>query len=192
MPRPSRATSVPSALDVAAFCREGGRVQGRLSLQEVPRLAESLLRTADGAGPDGVDWSATGSLLPVSGGAPQCVVDLAIRATVTLECQRCLQPMTLPLEIERRFRFVEGEEEAARLDEELEDDVLARSPRFDLPALVEDELLLALPLVPRHEACPNLPAALERLQATSADPQAQEPPPAHPFAALAALKRPKA
>jgi uncharacterized protein len=180
-----------SALDVAAFCRDGGRVQGRLSLEEMPRLAESLLRPADGAGDSVVEWRAAGSLLPVSGGAPQRIVDLAVRATATLECQRCLQPMTLPLQVERRFRFVEGEDEAARLDEELEDDVLALTRRLDLLALVEDELLLALPLVPRHEACPELPTPLIRTPGAPVDPEAQEPRSEHPFAALAALKRPK-
>jgi uncharacterized protein len=191
MPRPSHATYVPTALDVAAFCRDGGHVQGRLSLEEMPRLAESLLRPADGAGDGGVEWRAAGSLLPVSGGAPQRIVDLAVRATATLECQRCLQPMTLPLQVERRFRFVEGEDEAARLDEELEDDVLALTRRLDLLALVEDELLLALPLVPRHEDCPELPTPLIREPGAPVDSETQEPRSEHPFAALAALKRPK-
>lgn len=193
MSRPSRATHRPSALDVAAFCRDSGRLQGRLSLVEMPRLADSLLQPADGVGPDDIEWSAVGSLLSESGGAPQCLVELAAQATVTLECQRCLQPMALPLRFERRFRFVQGEEEAARLDEELEDDVLALAPRFDLLALVEDELLLALPLVPRHDACPALPAALRPGSGGDA-PAAEEGEPGrdHPFAALAALKRPKA
>lgn len=191
MSRPARAAYLPSALDVAAFCRDGGRLEGRLSIEAVPRLADSVLRTADGADAEGIGWSATGSLQPVGGGAPQCIVDLACYATLTLECQRCLQPMAQPLRIDRRFRFVEGEDEAARLDEELEDDVLALVPRFDLLALVEDELLLALPLVPRHETCPALPAALHPGSGNDAAGAEVEQRPDHPFAALAALKRPK-
>lgn len=193
MPRPSRATHTPSALDVAAFCRDGGRLQGQLSLAQMPRLADSLLRPADGVGADDIEWAAAGSLLSESGGgASQCLVELTAQATVTLECQRCLQPMALPLRVERRFRFVHGEEEAARLDEELDDDVLALAPRFDLLALVEDELLLALPLVPRHDVCPALPAALrpESGGHAPADEEAGQRRD-HPFAALAALKRPK-
>jgi uncharacterized protein len=51
--------------------------------------------------------------------------------------------------------------------------------------LIEDELLMALPLVPRHEACPA------GLKMAVADPNfdAQEPEKAHPFAALAKLRR---
>lgn len=186
MPRSKRSARGPAALDVAAFCRDGEGLQGSVALADMPRVAESVLRAADGAAGDPVQWQAEGSMQAVSGGAPQCVVDLAIRATPTLECQRCLQPMTLPLVIERRFRFVEGEDEAARLDDELEEDVLALAPRFDLLALIEDEMLLALPLVPRHETCPALPAALR-----GSDAGAPAPPDDHPFAALAALRRPK-
>jgi len=165
---------------------------GELPLADAPRLAGSVLRAADGAADDPVQWHAVGSMQPVSSGAPQCVVDIVIRATATLECQRCLQPMAQPLRVERRFRFVEGEDEAARLDDELEEDVLALSPRFDLLALIEDELLLAMPLVPRHDVCPDPPAALR--MADGEAPTAAELPKDredHPFAALAALRRPK-
>lgn len=167
-------------------------MKGELPLTDAPRVAESVLRAADGAAEGPVQWSAVGSMQPVSGAAPQCVVDLAIRATATLECQRCLQPMTLPLLVERRFRFVAGEDEAARLDDELEEDVLALSPRFDLLALIEDELLLAMPLVPRHDACPDPPAALSMANGNAATaPEASKDGEDHPFAALAALRRPR-
>lgn len=190
-PRAARAAHSPAALDVAAFCRDGARLQGQRSPAELPRLAEALLRTSDGAAERPIEWIAAGHLQPVGGGAPHCLLDLTIRATPTLECQRCLQPMALPLQVERRFLFVEGEDEAARLDEELDEDVLALAPRFDLLALIEDELLLALPLVPRHDICPELPAALrapEGAAVADAPPEERED---HPFAALAALRRPK-
>jgi uncharacterized protein len=192
MPRSSRFARSPRALDVAAFCRDGASMEGELPLSDAPRVAESVLRAADGAAEETVRWSAVGSMQPVGGGGPQCVVDLAIGATATLECQRCLQPMAVPLRVERRFRFVAGEDEAARLDDELEEDVLALSPRFDLLALIEDELLLAMPLVPRHDACPDPPAALHVAHGSAAT-DAVEPKKGedHPFAALAALRRSK-
>jgi len=100
-----------------------------------------------------------------------------------LECQRCLQPMRLPLHAERRIFFVDGEDEAAVLDAETEDDVLALQRALDLPALIEDELLLALPLVPRHEVCPDpLPRAF-------VDDDSAVAPADNPFAVLAALKQ---
>ena len=63
--------------------------------------------------------------------------------------------MVLPLGVDRRLFFVAGEDAAAALDTESDDDVLALEPFLDLRGLVEDELLLALPLVPRHEVCPE-------------------------------------
>lgn len=109
----------------------------------------------------------------------QPTLHLVADATVWLECQRCLQAMRVPLHVDRRLFFVEGEDAAAALDTDSEDDVLTLEPAIDLRALVEDELLLALPLVPRHDACPEpLPLRVED------DPPETE----HPFAALAALK----
>lgn len=96
-----------------------------------------------------------------------------------------LQRMPLALQAERSFLFVRDEATAAQLDEELEDDVLVLPRQLDLLELVEDELILALPLVPRHETCPQpLP-----MSAADAGWPAEEAEP-HPFAALAALKKP--
>ena len=58
-------------------------------------------------------------------------------------------------QVERRIRFVDGEDAGGALDADSDDDVLALTPALDLHELVEDELLLALPLVPRHEVCPS-------------------------------------
>ena len=186
--RSTRAAATAPVLDVAAFCRGAATQEGRFALAELPRLAESVLRAADAGAEPAIEWSAAGAMQ--SGGRAPFVVDLGVKTTLTLECQRCLQPMAVPLSIERRLRFVEGEDEAAYLDEELEDDVLALTHRLDLRALVEDELLLALPLVPRHETCPQLPDALRPADAATADDDGAVPS-EHPFAALAALRRTK-
>ena len=73
---------------------------------------------------------------------------------------------------------------AAALDDASEDDVLALSGELDVRELVEDELLLALPLVPRHDVCPGA----VRLSAQDADFDAAGDERPHPFAGLAALK----
>lgn len=169
----------PRRLDVRAFAEAGATLEGELDQAALPRLQEGLLATDLAPAP--VRWRATGEQRPVAGGGPETWLVLRADTQVTLACQRCLQPMAETLEIDRRFRFVEGEDEAARLDEELEDDVLAASRAFDLLELLEDELILALPLVPRHETCPQpLPQAVGA-------PEEAKP---NPFAALAALRRP--
>jgi hypothetical protein len=118
---------------------------------------------------------------PVAGGDPEIWLHLMAHAEVVLQCQRCLQPTLERLTVDRRFRFVRNEDEAARLDEESEDDVLALPERLDLEELLEDELILGLPLVPRHGQCQH------PLPMRAADPGADDEAP-NPFAALAALR----
>jgi uncharacterized protein len=92
-----------------------------------------------------------------------------------------MQPMRTELVADRSIRFVPGEDQAEALDAESEDDVLALTRALDLRTLVEDELLLALPIVPRHDVCPD--AALASAHAAPAPTPAE-----NPFAALVALK----
>ncbi|HRP27666.1 MAG TPA: DUF177 domain-containing protein, partial [Burkholderiaceae bacterium] len=130
-------------------------------------------------------WSAGGEQRRQAGQAAQAWLHLTLDAKVDLTCQRCLSAVTVGLVVDRWFRFVDGEERAAALDAESEDDVLASSRTFDLHELAEDELLLALPLVPRHEVCPQPLAA----PIGAGDPHDDPDPAESPFAALAALKR---
>jgi uncharacterized protein len=170
----------PRRLDMAVFARHAGALSGAWPLNQLDRLLDGW--PADAQAPSGeVSWSAHGELRPVAVGAPEVWLHLHVQTVVWRTCQRCLQPMPVPLEVDRRLRFVAGEDAAAALDAESEEDVLELVRALDLRVLAEDELLLALPLVPRHETCPS-PLPLRD------DPLAESPEP-HPFAALAALKR---
>jgi uncharacterized protein len=100
-------------------------------------------------------WRLTGELRAAKASESQVWLHADGPHQVTLECQRCLQAMTAPLQAERSFLFVHGEDTAADLDADSEDDVLALTRALDARELVEDELLLALPLVPRHDVCPE-------------------------------------
>lgn len=171
----------PRTLDVRAFCEEAAALDGALPVAQLERLVAGLHQPPGDAQ---VRWQAQGQAVPVAGGVPERWLHLQAQAPVVLQCQRCLQPLAQAIEFDRRFRFVADEDEAERLDELIDDDVLVLEPRFDLLALVEDELLLALPLVPRHEpACPE-PLALP--SEPDDEPEAERP---NPFAALAALRR---
>ena len=177
----------PTRLDVGAFARASAALEGRLALSQMPRLAEGTVAPADSSAGEAT-WQARGHFRQPLGDAPQLRLHLCAQARVWLVCQRCLQPVSHALTVERTLRFVSTEEEAARLDEvEEEEDVLALPRALNLHELVEDELILALPLVPRHEQCPEpLPWEPE----APAEPQeAPSEEPAHPFAALAKLKR---
>ena len=125
---------------------------GQQIIQEYPRLmAETQGR--DVAQP--VVWSARGELRNPRHLQPEVWLHLKAQAVLPLTCQRCLGVVDVALMVERSFRFVDDESAAAVQDEQSEEDVLALSREFDLPALVEDELLMALPLAARHEICPQ-------------------------------------
>ena len=173
----------PLRLEMIAFATEGGELAGHWPGATLTRLAESQSPPHDGALPD-VAWSARGERLAAPGGEAQLWLSLSVQAPVWLTCQRCLQPFEVPLAFERRLRFVRGEAEAEALDAESEDDVLALSQSLDLRELVEDELLLALPIVPRHEVCPQ-PLPMAAAEDEAVDDLPERP---HPFAALQALK----
>jgi uncharacterized protein len=139
------------------------------------------------AGADGRDvrWQAEAFLAQGPGGENRPCLHLKAQATVMLRCQRCLEPLEHLLEVDRRFVFVRDEATAQTLDAEADDEVLALPPRLDLQELLEDELIMALPLVPRHDACP-MAVAPDAVAAAQAPELAR----AHPFAVLEALRKP--
>ena len=175
-------------LDVAAFAADAGALSGRWPGGDLSRLAETQTPPADTA-LDDVAWRVEGERRPVAVGEAELWLALRGETRVWLTCQRCLQPYAQAAAFDTRLRFVRGEAEAEALDAELEDDVLALSRWLDLRLLVEDELLLALPIVPRHEACPQPLVAPPSVAAggdAAADGDAELP--RNPFAVLKALK----
>ncbi len=169
--------SDPHKIDVAALAADAGRLEGDIDAHTLERWRDMQSPPADMPLPS-VRWSARGEQRGRSGTAAQTWLQLQVFAQAWLTCQRCLQPFAAPIEIDRMFRFVPTEGEAEALDADSEDDVLALGPSLDLIALIEDELLLAWPLVPRHERC-SQPAQRE-----SGEPAAS----ASPFAVLTTLK----
>ena len=173
----------PRKLAVSAFALEQAPLQDQAPLSQFPRLADEAVRAvADAA----VHFQALGSMRTDSAGAAVPWLALQGRVHIDLVCQRCLEPVTTLVEFDREFRFVESEEAALAQDEDSEEDLLVHCAQFDLLELVEDELLMALPVAPKHEKCPGdlkLSAADADFEATSDRP--------NPFAKLAQLKTPK-
>jgi uncharacterized protein len=173
--------SDPLHLDVAAFARDGATLEGQSALQALPRLQEEHVAGVLQASP--VAWRIVGRRVPQSGGADQIWLDVQASVALPMQCQRCLTPVLETVTAERSFRFVADEDTAAALDDEAEEDILVLSRDFDALALVEDELILSLPLVPLHEVCP------QAMPMSAVDPEfetaATKP---NPFGVLAGLK----
>lgn len=174
---------IPEKLDVAALAHDDASLAGEWPAASLERLADSAAPEAPASGWPALRWSLHGEIRQPKGGKAQTWLHLTASGQVALTCQRCLKPVQEDIDIDRWIRFVDTEAEAAALDVDSDDDVLALPRHLDARELIEDELLLALPLVPRHDVCPEpLPVADDE-----DDLEEEERP--NPFAKLAALKR---
>lgn len=163
------------SLDVRDLAAAGEAVERQFPIAGFTRLGDRL------AEPSG---SARVRLeLQLVDGTPSGVLQL--QADVVLQCQRCLRPVRRALESESRLAFVAQADAPLPTDHE---PVVGDPCRVDLATLVEDELLLAVPLIAKHapgEEC-GLPA--------QAGTRASEPAPAaqemrRPFAGLKDLMK---
>lgn len=176
---------VPEKLDLAVFAREQASLEGAWPSASLERLADAGAPEAPADMWPPLRWSLHGEVREPKGGQPQVWLHVRCEAEVALTCQRCLKPVRESLHVDRWIRFVGTEAEAEALDPDSEEDVLVLPRHLDARELIEDELLLALPLVPRHDSCPEpLPHANDE---EIGDEEESERP--NPFAALAALKR---
>jgi uncharacterized protein len=168
-------------LDVQAWVQSGQTLSRQDAVTSYPRLAEEAQGALDNLS---VCWTAQGELRTAPGAADEVWLHLQAQTRLPLTCQRCLEPLDTAVSSDRWFRFAPDEAIAAALDDEVDEDVLVLEPEFNLQALVEDELLMSLPLVPRHEVCP-VPVKL-----AVADPgfEAELDAQRKPFAALAQLR----
>ncbi|MFZ4479018.1 MAG: YceD family protein [Rhodoferax sp.] len=171
-------------LDVKAFAQSSGALAGENSLSEYGRLAHET----QGLGAENpLTWSARGELRTEAPGAEQIWLHLNVAVQVPLICQRCMTPVEIAVSVDRAFRFVGNEKAAEEEDPDSEEDVLVLNADFSLAELVEDEVLLDLPLIPKHDVCPIA------LKLATADPDfdtaAEQK--RQPFAVLAQLKKGK-
>jgi uncharacterized protein len=168
-------------LDLRAFAQAEASLTGHETLSKYERL----MKETRGLGADlTVHWAAHGEMRQGNGGQGQVWLTLTADASLPLVCQRCMGPMEVRLSVSRPFRFVADEETAEAEDDASDEDVLVQSQAFNLQELVEDELLMDLPLVPRHEKCPTA----VRLEAVDPDFEVKTPEKANPFAVLATLQ----
>ena len=118
-----------------------------------------------------------------------------LEGEVELVCQRCLEPMKWPLSVTLAVGFIDSDWAETQLPDDLEGVRVDPEERLLLSRLLEDEALLALPLIPRHapEQCVDLAAltaggALEATE-SGADAQGAAAERENPFAVLATLKK---
>jgi uncharacterized protein len=127
-------------VDVEVLAGDDASLTRRYPLERFARLADLLTGVKGEA-------IATANFSRLPQGQAACELDVS--AVVTLTCQRCLEPFEQPLRSVARLAFVGGEDQAGLVPEGFEA-VAADEGRADLGELVEDELLLSLPVVALH------------------------------------------
>lgn len=160
--------------DIFQFARLGRKAQGEQPIMQFQRLVSDLPDQPETK----VAWQVQGS----TDTQGQLFLDLQVQASPAMVCQCCLKPVVVPVAVNNRVQVVGSEDQ---LDTDDDPDALERilgSNRFDIRALIEDELILALPYVPRHDVCPQ---PLGR-QDQEEPPEAGRP---SPFAVLGQLKK---
>ncbi|OYY48614.1 MAG: hypothetical protein B7Y55_13195 [Polynucleobacter sp. 35-46-207] len=158
-----------SALRRVDFCAPQSYFgRGFLAIPDLPRLAQEASKVEVG---DGFEWVVKTYFVDSPGSEPHQILQLGLKGRLQMICQRCLQDCPVDLSEERQFVMVATEAlaDAYPISEErqfvmvatealadaypIEDDELepiVASQHFDLLSLIEDEILLSLPLIPKH------------------------------------------
>ena len=132
-------------IDGLEFAKAGSRLQGTWPVSEFLRLQDAL-RSSAGT----VHYELQG--VPEERGQP--ALRLKVQGELHLTCQRCLGALEFPLRIETSLRLATTQQEADAepLEAEGPESIVA-GKEMPVQALVEDEVLLAIPIAPRHEDC---------------------------------------
>ncbi len=139
---------LPKEIDPLRLAQNGLKITGELSIVNMPRLLQSL-QSDEGKVSVDVAFDVDEINTPYMRGD--------FTTTVSMNCERCMAPMVVNLKVNCLLAMVTSEQKIAGLAEQYEPWLLESSDDVLLSSVVEDELILALPLVPRHsKAC--LPA----------------------------------
>ncbi|MEJ2609536.1 MAG: YceD family protein [Candidatus Thiodiazotropha sp.] len=172
----------PDRLDPWRFADLGKEVNGEMPLDVFSRLRDILLK------PDG---KVCFELRFSRDERRRARLDGEIRTQLSLECQRCLGELILPVDRRISVVFVQGLKEAEMLPEDM-DPCLVEEGMVVFSELIEDELLLALPQVSMHDRdiC-QIPRELATNELSPIEIKNGEQERENPFAVLAGLKRDK-
>jgi len=133
--------SQAEVIDGLQFARAALERRGVVGMERLPRLAQLQCST------EGLEYHLRGGR--ADNGKP--CLRLSVMGSLQVVCQRCLDPIQVPIAIDAELQLAEHAREISEADDEI-DRVLA-SRRMEVAWLVEDEVILALPMAPRHDEC---------------------------------------
>ncbi len=163
-----------------SFCDRGERLKGIIPLAGMSRLVDSLRHQNGEVEIDlAFDIDSQGCK----------VVRGHLKTNLALECQRCMKVVVTRIETDISLAFVDSEAAGKQLSSEY-DPYILDEPTIVVRELVEDELILALPIVTFHPVEECAVAVLQPVEEIYIPQPAEEKKP-NPFSALAGLKKTK-
>ncbi len=163
---------LPHKVDPATWADRGMQLTLNVSASLFPRLRQALLAEAD------VELNLGFTRDP----RRHAVLTLRMQGQWPVQCQRCMQSMPLSVDESVYLHLLHEDEEAAHLDESEDYVLLDEQGELAVREVIEDELLLCLPLVARHEQCADV-----RLETAETAPVGEEK--RKPFAGLAEMQK---
>jgi len=131
----------PHYVDARKVFSQKGKFAGHLSNEKFDRLRDLLVEG---------HFSVYAELHFSIGERGRRMIEGSVDAQLAVACQRCLKPLELTLADDIRLALVQDEEAAAKLDDEIEPWIDAEY-RLDPANIVEEQLLLAMPLAAYHD-----------------------------------------
>ena len=165
---------VPDFINPIRAAEGGYAIAGSLAFARMKRLLE-IAGNSQGAAEVMLSFAIDGQGIPNVRGQ--------ISAELELTCQRCLESMRMPIAVKICLGIVGSEDDAKRLPERY-DPLMVHGEQLPIAEMVEDEILLALPAIPRHDQAGC--AASEKVRQDGVE-QADDAS-VSPFAVLAKLK----
>ncbi len=129
--------------------RRARHMRGSIALVKLKRLVAAL--NPEGASyQNDTDVDIDVQFSRGAGGRVQ--FQLVARATLLAQCQRCLGEVSYTLDVQRQMMVVSDEADVVTIPAEFEP-VLMQDEKLSLLPVIEDELLLSLPIVVKHSHC---------------------------------------
>ncbi|MBT8149681.1 MAG: DUF177 domain-containing protein [Gammaproteobacteria bacterium] len=136
--------NLPRQVSVRKACAAGAIISGQLQAGNVPRLATAVLECGD---------SLAVELVFSFAESGKKTVAIKVDGEASMQCQRCLQPVDVAINTQSTLTVVAHDEEAKSTLRDIEPLLLA-GDELDVYELVEEEVLLSLPIVALHSAEP--------------------------------------
>lgn len=158
-------------VDAIDFARNDGVHHGKISIAGLGRLQDYLVGNCGE-----LKYTVAGTLDKTA----KPVLRITVQGSINLRCQRCLGELKHVLDLRTDLLLASNESELCRFDEDESTDVILAGSGMDVLALIEDEIILSLPISPRH-----VESECAIIKAGGGDIAGEK----SPFSALAQLKK---